>query len=69
MQPSEHAKGGTRQVVLHERAANAVAGVAVRLERLDEEATLIAQHFRLDDHHVGDRGRNDVHAKPARSQH
>ena len=61
MQPAQHAVGGAGQVVLDERATDAVLGVAVELIGFEKKAALIAEQLGLDDQDVRNFGLNDIH--------
>jgi hypothetical protein len=65
VEASEHAVGGTREIVLNERTQNALRRVPIRLEGFEKKAAVIAEYFGLDDQHLRDRSPNDIHAGPA----
>ena len=67
MQPAQHAMGGAGQVVLHERATDAVLGVAGELIGFEKKAALIAEQLGLDDEDFGKLGLDDIHFTTFRS--
>src|SRR5207248_279285 len=61
VQSSERAAGRARLIVLHERTADAVAAIAVRVKRFDEKAAAVAMDVRLDDDDAWEFRGNDLH--------
>jgi hypothetical protein len=66
VQPAQHAARRARMVVLHEVDVEASFAKRAPVPALEEESTLVAEHARLDDEHVGDRGGDDAHRRQDR---
>ena len=61
VEAAQHAAAGARMIVLHERGVDSGGGERARVPGLEKEAAVVAADDGLDQPHVGNRGRRDLH--------
>src|SRR5690606_41820868 len=63
VQTTQHATRRARDIALGDADVDALFGEALRVETLEKEAAVVSKHLRLDDHHAGQIGLDEVQGR------